>query len=56
MNYVNQTTDSMGKNEYGLAVRSGQVSDVPVPGAIWLLGSGLADVVAFGRRRKGNRV
>ena len=43
-------------DEYGLAVRSGQVSAVPVPGAIWLLGSGLAGVVALGRRRKGNRV
>ena len=41
---------------YGLAVRSGQVSAVPIPGAIWLLGSGLASMVALGRRRKGNRV
>ena len=41
---------------YGLAVRSGQVSAVPVPGAIWLLGSGMAGLVALGRRRKGNRV
>jgi len=43
-------------NGFGLAVRSGQVSAVPIPGAIWLLGSGLAGVVALGRRRKGNRV
>ena len=43
-------------NRYGLAIRTGQVSAVPVPGAIWLLGSGLAGVVALGRRRKGNRV
>ena len=42
--------------ECGLAVRSGQVSAVPVPGAIYLLGSGLAGFVALGRRRKGNRV
>ncbi len=41
---------------YGLAVRSGQVSAVPVPGAMWLLGSGLAGVVTLVRRRKGNRV
>ncbi len=41
---------------YGLAVRSGQVSAVPVPGAIWLLGSGLAGVVTLVRRRKGNSV
>jgi len=43
-------------SEYGLAVRGGQVSAVPVPGAIWLFGSGLAGMVALGRRRKGNRV
>jgi len=45
-----------GGSCYGLAVRSGQVSAVPIPGAIWLLGSGLAGVVALGKRRKGNRV
>ena len=45
-----------GNNLYGLAVRSGQVSAVPVPGAIWLFGSGLVGVVTLGRRRKGNRV
>ena len=45
-----------GNHYYGLAVRSGQVSAVPVPGAIWLFGSGLAGMVALGRRRKGNRV
>ncbi len=27
-------------SHYGLAVRSGQVLEIPVPGAIWLLGSG----------------
>ena len=43
-------------NCYGLAVRSGQVSAVPVPGAIWLFGSGMAGLVALGRRRKGTRV
>jgi len=36
--------------EYGLAVRSGQVSAVPVPAAVWLLGSGLIGLI--GARRK----
>ena len=40
---------------YGLAVRSGQVSAVPVPGAIWMLGSGLISLVTLSRRKKGNR-
>jgi len=40
---------------YGLAVRSGQVSAVPVPGAIWLLGSGLAGLTVLKRKKK-NRV
>jgi len=37
----------------GIAVRSGHVSVVPVPGAIWLLGSGFVGLAAFGKRRKG---
>ena len=41
---------------YGLAIRGGTVSAVPIPAAIWLLGSGMAGLVALGRRRKGNRV
>ena len=34
----------------GLAVRSGQVSAVPVPGAIWLLGSGLLGLIGIRRK------
>ena len=45
----------MSVNGYGLALRYGQVSAVPVPGAVWLLGSGLTGLAALGRRRKGNR-
>ncbi|PIE72004.1 MAG: hypothetical protein CSA20_10010 [Deltaproteobacteria bacterium] len=37
---------------YGLAVRSGQVSLVPIPGAIILLGSGLLWVVGIGRKSR----
>ena len=43
-------------NLYGLAVRSGHVSVVPVPAAFWLFGSGLTGLAALGWRRKGNRV
>ncbi|MFA5904066.1 MAG: hypothetical protein WC836_09000 [Desulfobacula sp.] len=36
---------------YGLAVRTGQVSTVPVPGAFWLLGSGLVGLAGLARKR-----
>ena len=36
---------------YALAVTPGAVSPVPVPGALWLLGSGLLGVVGVSRRR-----
>lgn len=50
MDRGNQFRDSKSGDFYGLAVRSGQVSAVPVPGAIWLLGSGLIGLVGFNRR------
>ena len=42
-------------NYYGLAVHPGQVSAVPIPGAVWLLGSGLLGLAAARRRRKNSR-
>ena len=37
-----------------LAIRSGQVSTVPVPAAAWLFGSGLLGLFKVGRRRLGD--
>lgn len=37
---------------YGLAVHSGDVSAVPIPGAVWLLGSGLIGIVGIRRKIK----
>ena len=39
----------------GVAVRNGQVSAIPVPGAVWLLGSGLTGLSPLvGKRGKGS--
>lgn len=37
---------------YGWAVRDGDVSSVPVPGALWLFGSGLLGLAGLAHRRK----
>jgi hypothetical protein len=37
---------------YGWAVRSGDVSAVPVPAAIWLFGSGLLGLIGISRRQR----
>ncbi len=37
---------------YGLAVRSGDVSAVPVPAAVWLFGSGLVGLIGVSRRKR----
>ncbi len=48
-NQANPRKDNLG---LGLALRGADVSAVPVPGALWLLGSGLTGLVVLGRRRK----
>ncbi len=54
MNRGGQNSNFKTGLEYGLAVRSGQVSvsSIPVPGAIMLLGAGLLWVVGLGRKRR----
>ena len=40
-------------NYYALAVHSGDVgAPVPIPGAVWLLGSGLAGLIGFAKLKK----
>ena len=39
-------------NYYGWAVRTGDVSAVPVPAAIWLFGSGLLGLLGLARRQR----
>lgn len=41
---------------YGWAVRPGQVAAVPVPAAVWLMGSGLVGLLGWGRRKAGTWV
>lgn len=46
-----QCTNSTDHELYGLAVCSAQVSEVPIPAAIWLLGSGLIGLVGLRRKK-----
>jgi len=41
---------------YGLALRGGTVSAVPIPAAIYMLGSGLIGLVSLRKRKQCNRV
>ncbi len=47
-----QGSSNKGTNHYGLAVRSGDVSAVPVPAAVWLFGSGLVGLIGVSRRKR----
>jgi hypothetical protein len=49
--YQNYSAKVSIDNLYGLAVWEGQVSQVPIPGTFWLLGSGLVGLVRVGRRK-----
>lgn len=50
--YQNPTYTFEGYGLNGLAIRSGQISAVPVPGAVWLLGSGLLGFAGVSRRKQ----
>lgn len=45
-------TGGKGGNLYAFAMLDGNVSAVPIPSAVWLLGSGLLGLVAVGRKRR----
>lgn len=55
MYWSNQDTAGKNVDMYGLAVRSGQVSTVPVPGTIVLLASGLVGLGSVRTRRNRSR-
>ena len=45
-----QYSDFKHYNSFALAVRPGQVSSVPIPSAVWLLGSAFIGLVGFRRK------
>lgn len=47
-----QSSSSEFNFKFAWAVRSGDVSAVPVPAAVWLFGSGLIGLLGFARRRR----
>ncbi|WP_158675232.1 DUF1566 domain-containing protein [Thiohalobacter thiocyanaticus] len=52
--FRNGTQDAIGQSfsEFAWAVRSGDVSAVPVPAAVWLFGSGLLGLLGLARRQR----
>ena len=49
-----QSGNYLDRYYYAWAVRDGDVTPVPIPGAIWLFGSGLAGIIGF-KKLKRNR-
>lgn len=41
---------------YGIAVHEGKISAAPIPGAVWLLGSGIAGIATFRLKKKCKKV
>lgn len=52
MNTGYQLNRNKDNSLHGWAVRSGDVSAVPVPAAVWLFGSGLLGLIGVARRKK----
>jgi len=48
--YGNQGYDNKGFQFYAWAVSPGQVNAVPVPGAVWLFGTGMLGLLGLKRR------
>jgi hypothetical protein len=51
-NSGSQSHISKGVGKFGWAVQSGNVGAVPVPGAVWLFGSGLIGLLGLARRKR----
>jgi len=51
-NYGTQYSINKSYSLYGWAVRSGDVSAVPVPAAVWLFGSGLIGLLGVAKRKR----
>ena len=51
-NGVQSSGGKVSNNQYAWAVHSGDVAAVPVPGAVWLFGSGLIGLLSFTRKKK----